>query len=68
MISKNEFIQDCKPNDGEVSFGIFIFRFMFRVVSKQKEIEKVKFKFLHANQRVIMPALNLFTCYVVGTI
>ena len=64
MISKNEFIQDCKPNDGEVSFGIF----MFRVVSKQKEIEKVKFKFLHANQRVIMPALNLFTCYVVGTI
>ena len=68
MISKNEFIRDLKPKDREVSFGIFMFRFMFRVVSKQKEIEKVKFKFLHANQRVIMPALNLFTCYVVGTI
>ena len=68
MISKNEFIRDLKPKDREVSFGIFMFRFMFRVASKQKVIEKVKFEFLHANQRVIMPALNLFTCYMVGTI
>ena len=62
MISKNEFDQDLKPKDREVSFGIFMLR---DLGVKTESNKKVKFKFLHANQCKIIPALSylqLFTC------
>ena len=62
MISKNEFHQDLKPKDREVSFGIFMLR---DLGVKTEGNKKVKFKFLHANQCTIIPALSylqLFTC------
>ena len=46
MISKNEFNQDLKPKDREVSFGIFMLR---DLGVKTESNKKVKFKFLHAN-------------------
>ena len=62
MISKNEFIPNLKPKDREVSFGIFMLR---DLGVKTESNKKVKFKFLHANQCTIIPALSylqLFTC------